>query len=189
MRGNPNNFNNQMQPNTHMMNPHNPHAMQQQQMIQHQQQQMMHQQMLQQQKMAQQQQMMQQQQMVQQQMAEQREAERRMKQLQRLQNKQAELVMGNQGVDLKGLELPRLTKTVAEEFIALNLGVNPAQLNFVKVPEVFDTMRHACMHGGVQTMGSTSLYYGTTQIKAGVCKFCGTVHYHYDMEIPVPTMY
>lgn len=182
--GNPNQ--NMMSPQHNMMNPNNPHAMQQQQMMQ---QQMMQQQMMQQQQLAQQQQMMQQQQLVQQQMAEQREAERRMKKMQRLQQKQVELVMGTQGVDMKGLELPRLTKTVAEEFIALNLGVNPSQLIFVKVPEEFETMRHACMHGGVQKMVSTPLYYGATQIKAGVCKFCGTVHYHYDTEPSVPPMY
>lgn len=181
-------------PNQNMMNPqqnmmmsqNNPHAMQQQQMMQ---QQMMQQQMMQQQQLAQQQQLMQQQQLAQQQIMEQREAERRMKKMQRLQQKQVELVMGAQGVDMKGFELPRLTKTVAEEFIALNLGVNPSQLIFVKVHEEFETMRHACMHGGVQKMASTPLYYGATPIIVGVCKFCGTVHYHYDVEPPVPPMY
>lgn len=168
MRGNP--YNN-------TMNPNNAQAMQQL---------MQQQQMAQQQQLMQQQQMMQHQQMVQQQMAEQREAERRMKKLQRLQIKQVELVTGTPNHQMQGLELPRLTKAVAEEFISYNVGVNQMQLNFVKVPEDFNVMRHACTQGGVQKMDTTQLTYGNTVIKAGVCKYCGTVHYHYDMEIPSP---
>lgn len=177
-RGNPSNANNHMMNphNTHVMNPHLAH----QQFLQQQQQQMVQQQMM------QQQQMLQHQQMVQQQMAEQREAERQMKKLQRLQQKQSELIFGTPNQQLQGLELPRLTKTVAEEFIALNLGVNPTQLNFVKVPEDFGTMKHACTQGGVQKMETSNLYYNTTCVKAGVCKYCGTVHYHYDLDVPQP---
>lgn len=171
----PNSF--QQSSHAHMMNPN---IMIQQQMMAHQQQQM-----------ANQQQMLYQQQMAQQHMYQQREEEKRMKQLARLQQKQMELLHGKgiQGFDMSGVQLPRLTKSVAEEFIALNLKVSPTQLNFVKVFEDMSQMRHACKHGGVQKLEVSTLYYGTTPIKAGVCKYCGTVHYHYDMEPSIPQGY
>lgn len=116
---------------------------------------------------------------VQQQMMAEREAMRQMKRLGNLQRKQAEIMMGGQFP--QEMKIPRLTKPVAEEFISRSLGIPQARLKYIKVLEDIHQMRHACMQGGVQIQPINTIYYTNIPIKLGVCSYCGTVHYHYDL--------
>lgn len=140
------------------------------------QQQMMQQQMMAQQQMTQQQ--MVQNQMAQQQMMEQKEYEKRMKQMARLQNKQSELAYGQPLITPD--KMPKATKGTIEEFLSYQIGVAQDRLNFVKVPEEFDKMKHCCTQGGVQLIEVTHSFYFMNRVSAGLCKYCGTVHYCFD---------
>lgn len=115
-------------------------------------------------------------------MTEQRELEKKWKQFQRLQQKQSELLYGYNPAQVAQMKPPRLTKVIAEEFIAYHIGVEPSKLKFVKAPEDFSKMRHACKYGGVQEKEVAVLIYDTTAIKVGFCHYCGTVHYYYELE-------
>lgn len=168
----PNQINNPLQ-QVQGVNPADMNHLQYQQMMQ---------QMMAQQQMTQQQ--MLQQQAVQNQLMYQKEQERQMKQLQNLQRKQYEIIHGVTREQMREMQLPRLTKSVAEDFIAMYLGLSQykSQMTFIKMVEPLDFMKHACLSAGVVKNPVQVTYYGTTQIIMGFCNRCGTVHYYFDNE-------
>lgn len=155
------------------VNPTDMQQMQQQQMMQ---------QMMVQQQMTQQQIL--QQQAVQNQMMYQKEQERQFKRLQNLQRKQYEILHGVSKEQMNEMQLPRLTKSIAEDFISMYLGLPQykPQMTFIKMVEPLEFMKHACLSAGVVKNPVQIAYYGEAQIIFGFCEKCGTAHYYFDNE-------
>lgn len=80
-------------------------------------------------------------------------------------------------------KIPRLTKSVAENHIAMALGVPPFNLRFEKLPESPSVWRHACVPAGVVILNKQVAPYPTAQIDFTVCPACGKVLYYYEEQI------
>lgn len=77
-------------------------------------------------------------------------------------------------------KIPRLTKQVAEQYIAMNIGIPPQQLNYTKIPDVPKEWKHSCVPTGVTTLQPMQLQYTDTIISFSYCSQCRKVLYHYE---------
>lgn len=78
--------------------------------------------------------------------------------------------------------IPRLTKSRAEELIALSLGV-PVGLKFTKLSDQPREWKHACVPTGVVVLCPNRIPYDITTgifIDFVVCPACGGVLYYYE---------
>jgi hypothetical protein len=78
------------------------------------------------------------------------------------------------------MKIPKLTKSVAEECIAITLGVHQQQLNFVKLTEIPRVWKHACIPTGVVILTPKRIPYSNSVIDFSVCTACGKVLYHFE---------
>lgn len=77
-------------------------------------------------------------------------------------------------------KIPRLTKSVAEQFIAMHIGAYPSQLDFVKLADSPKEWKHACIPTGVVVLSPRNIQYDTSIIEFAFCRACGKVHYYYE---------
>lgn len=77
-------------------------------------------------------------------------------------------------------KVPRLTKSIAEQYIAMHLGLSPMGINFVKLVESPKTCKHACVPVGVTLLPTRQATYGNTIIEYAVCTACSKVLYYYE---------
>ena len=88
----------------------------------------------------------------------------------------------------QAMHVPKLTKAIAEEYIAQFIGVAQQYIKYVRIGEKPDIWKHACMRGGVVLSNEQVVYYANTPIYFTLCKQCGVVHYHFvgdDSEIKI----
>jgi hypothetical protein len=77
-------------------------------------------------------------------------------------------------------KIPKLTKALAEQCIAMQLRVTPAQCNFVKLTESPREWKHSCVPTGVTILVPRKIQYSTSVIEYSVCTSCRKVMYFYE---------
>lgn len=79
-------------------------------------------------------------------------------------------------------KIPKLTKQLAETYIARHIGYAPSQLMFTKLTEVPTYWKHACARTGAVVLTPNSLQYYSTEIVYAFCGSCGRVQYYYEVK-------
>lgn len=84
-----------------------------------------------------------------------------------------------------GHKMPKLTKSIAEQYIAMNLRVHPQQINFIRLHESPKEWKHACVSTGAVMLSPRKLVYTQypttiSEIHYTVCSACRTVHYYFE---------
>jgi hypothetical protein len=77
-------------------------------------------------------------------------------------------------------KVPKLTKAVAEQYIAMNLRAHVQQIDFIRLTESPKDWKHACVPTGAVILRQHKLMYNTTTIEFSVCTACRKVHYFYE---------
>lgn len=77
-------------------------------------------------------------------------------------------------------KIPKLTKSIAEQYIAMQFKVHPSTINFVKLTESPKEWKHSCVQTGVIILTPRTLQYHTSAIEYAACTVCRKVTYYYE---------
>lgn len=82
----------------------------------------------------------------------------------------------------KAMHVSKLTKSIAEQYIAQSLGIAYHSLQFTRILEEPSQWKHACVRGGVMIEPVQQIFYAHTPILYTLCQKCGVVHYYFEGE-------